>query len=185
MCPWPNRLDLENVSGDTAERVGFSQAPLVQTLCIQRNAANRGPYRHLRSITSGTVVTEKTLINPDRPNCSMDGMDSISSSSPQTLLPHQPKNQRYCPSWRTLRSHTTGLVPGAPHRVCRAIFRNPPDGRPPARPLPFFRHGGVLQYRLIGGQKVSAATHDKAPSYRLNRHNRRTGTCCDFTVVPR
>jgi hypothetical protein len=37
-------------------------------------------YRHLGSITSGTVVTEKTLINPHRPACSMDGMDSISSS---------------------------------------------------------------------------------------------------------
>jgi hypothetical protein len=26
---------------------------------------------------------------------------------------------------------------------------------------------------------------DKSPSYRLNRHNRRTGTCCDFMVVAR
>jgi hypothetical protein len=54
---------------------GNLSSPLVQTLCIQRTAANRSPYRHLRSITSGTVVTEKTLINPHRPDCSMDGMD--------------------------------------------------------------------------------------------------------------
>jgi hypothetical protein len=53
---------------------------LVQTPCIQQNAANRSPYRHLRSITSGTVVTQKTLINPDRPDSGMDGMDSNSSS---------------------------------------------------------------------------------------------------------
>ena len=157
----------------------------MQTLCIQRNAANRSPYRHLRSITSGTVVTEKTLINPDRPDCSM----TVWIRFPRPR--HKPSfhlnlriNDTVHPGALFVRTRT-GLVAGAPHRVCRAIFRNPPDGRPPARPLPFVRHAGVLQYRPIGGQKVSAATHDKAPSYRLNRHNRRTGTCCDFTVVPR
>jgi hypothetical protein len=92
---------------------GILSSPLVPTLCIQQNATNRSPYRHLGSITSGTVVTENPLINPYRPDCSMDGMDSISSSSPQTFLPHQPKNQRYCPSLRTLRSHTNGTRRGS------------------------------------------------------------------------
>lgn len=63
---------------------GILSSPLVQTLCIQQNATNRSPYRHLGSITSGTVVTEKTLINPRRPDCSMDGMDSIFPVTPQT-----------------------------------------------------------------------------------------------------
>ena len=63
----------------------------MQTLCVQQNAADRSPYRHLRSITSGTVVTEKTLINPDRPDCSMDGMDSISSRhKPPPVSTHPP-----------------------------------------------------------------------------------------------
>jgi hypothetical protein len=63
---------------------GILSGPLVQTLCVQRDAANRSPYRHLPSITSGTVVTEKTLIDSNWPDRSMDGMDSISLSTPQT-----------------------------------------------------------------------------------------------------
>jgi hypothetical protein len=62
---------------DLAERVGF-EGSFGQILCVQRDAANRNPYRQLGSITSGTIVTEKTLIDHDRPDCSMDGMDSIS-----------------------------------------------------------------------------------------------------------
>jgi hypothetical protein len=64
---------------NTGGESGILSDHLVQTLCVQRDAANRSPYRQLRSITSGTVVTEKTLINPDWADCSMDGMDSISA----------------------------------------------------------------------------------------------------------
>jgi hypothetical protein len=52
----------------------------VQTLCVQQDAENRSPHRQLRSITTGTVVTEKTLINANRSDYGMDGMDAISSS---------------------------------------------------------------------------------------------------------
>lgn len=164
---------------------GIRTSPLVQTLCIQRNAANRSPYRHLRSITSGTVVTEKTLINPDRPDYGMDGMDAISSSSPQAFLPHQPKNQRYCRSLRTLRSHTNGTHSRERHIVfvAQSFGILQMEELPPDLFSSFITP--VLKCRPTRTQKVSAATHDKAPSYRLNRHNRRIGTCCDFTVVAR
>ena len=52
----------------------------IPILCVQRDAANRSPYRQLGSITSGTIVTEKTLINSIQPHHGMDGMDAISSS---------------------------------------------------------------------------------------------------------
>src|SRR5208282_259521 len=61
----------------TGGESGILSGPLVQTLCVQQNAADRSPYRHLRSITSGTVVTEETLINPTWPHYGMDGMDSV------------------------------------------------------------------------------------------------------------
>ena len=95
---------------------GILSGPFVQTLCIQRNAANRSPYRHLGSITSGTVVTEKTLINPDRPDCSMDGMDSISSSRHKP----PPRINTPAPGFRNAARRVVGFMMTAPPaEICR------------------------------------------------------------------
>jgi len=96
---------------------GILSSPLLQTLCIQQNATNRSPYRHLGSITSGTVVTEKTLINPNRPDCSMDGMDSVSPSRHKpppvsTQIRHDPLAVSCSQAQRALFRH---LIPEPMH----------------------------------------------------------------------
>ena len=83
-----NQSLLEKTGGES----GIRKGSFGQILWVQRDAANRSPYRQLGSITSGTIVTEKTLINAIQPHYGMDGMDAISWSrhKPPPLSTHLP-----------------------------------------------------------------------------------------------
>jgi hypothetical protein len=75
---WPAMLNNPYPPKPTIDAPRSSRSRFAATVPKPKASSSR--------FTSGTVVTEETLINPNFPNYGMDGMDSVLPSTVQALL---------------------------------------------------------------------------------------------------